>query len=282
VLKRVARKGGKPEELARSFSTLQTRSVLMEQEVGIAVAGDWIYWTATRDDNSGDALFRVRRSGGEKQRVTDDSDSPAGYLVVDGSQNVYFTNRGQGRPRLVRIAADGTRSVVVGEGADDIASFALDDREAFWTALPRIGEAGVESAGIVQATLLDGSSTRTVAGPTPNHDLRVRDLSASDVYLTGLDGSFLLGAMRVPKSGGVPTTFMSDKSSASLLMVDGADIVWTVANEVRRLRGGETKSETLAYDTVDVRQLRRSSCDIYWNDSLGGSFKGSAIYRRSR
>lgn len=282
VLKRVSRTGGTPSELARSFSTLQTRSTLMEQEVGIAVTGDWVYWTATRDDNTGNALFRVNRSGGDKQRVTDDSDSPAGYLVADAARTIYFTNRGQGRARLVGIGPDGTRRVIVGEGDDDIASFALDDKEVFWTELPRLGAMGLESKGLVQATLLDGTKTRTLYGPVPNDDLRVRDVSETDVYLTGVQGGLILGALRLPKAGGEPASFMSDKSSTDRLILAGADVVWTTATEVRRLKEGATQSETLAYDTSGVSQLRASDCDIFWSDRLNGSLKGSAIYRRSR
>jgi hypothetical protein len=282
VLKRVSRRGdAAPEELARSFSTLQSRSTFMERGVGIARVGDWVYWSATRDDGSGDALFRVDKNGGDKQRVTGDSDNPSGSLVVDGAQNLYFTNRGEGRPRLVRIAPDGTRKVIVAEGSDDIASFAVDDREVFWTALPRLGDAGFESDALVQATPLDGGAARTLYGPIPDADIRIRAVSTAGVYFTHTVGDVVEGALLLPKSGGEPTPIVSD-SSVELLLVDGGDVVWTSPNEVRRRRAGEPSFETLAYDVTGVSRLRVSACDVYWNESMVGGSQGAAIYRRSR
>src|SRR5687768_2901135 len=68
VVKRVPLAGGVPEELARSGRT-----------EGIIVAGDFIYWSAPRDDLSAYDLVRLSRKRGSSPEVmTHATDWPSG------------------------------------------------------------------------------------------------------------------------------------------------------------------------------------------------------------
>jgi len=220
TLKRVALAGagrGAPEELARSG-----------RSDSLVVAGSFVYWIAPRADLSANDLVRLPKTGGRPEVIAHATDYPMRHLTADDAVNVYFANfttrLGAGAAKIVRIAPDRTRTVLVTDGEGDAWSFAVAEDVTFWTPSPQAGHGAVFSDALIYARESDGRASRVIYGPVPESYVNALAVDETKIFFARQHGVF-----EMPRGGGSPTTIAED--DASEVVLDHGTLYWLTRGE---------------------------------------------------
>jgi hypothetical protein len=225
--------------------TLVTAFENRPADVAMTVAGDWIYYTDTRNNSAGGGLYRIRTDGTRRERLLDRREFPGLRFSLVGDW-IYFI----GTRHIERVRVDGTgrQTVIFASEDNTIAHMAIGNNRIFYTDNRRTGTADTNVTfpiHTLHSAALDGTNSRVVLNAVENinhlnidggwiyfserntHNneqniSRVRidgtekttivsDIHVSGICVVGLriyyhsDATLNLGMFRVPITGGSPT-----------------------------------------------------------------------------
>jgi hypothetical protein len=196
-------------------------SMQCDPKWGIAVDATSVYWTNACDPNG--PVMKAPLDGGTPTTLAESSAPTA--IAVDAT-SVYWTNL-YGGVMKVPLGGGATTTLTDGPSFQMAVSIAVDDTSVYWSG----SESWGPENGMILSVPLDGGAPTTLAsgqgvGPSAG-DLAV---DATSVYWGGS-----VGVMKMPKSGGTPTTLVSTSSYVANLAVNATNVYWIGSGGVMKV-----------------------------------------------
>jgi len=220
----VAGCGGSPTALAARQNT----------PVAIAVDSTNVYWVDT-DTSGWDYVMECAIGGCARTPTPLVQESGASILssiVTDGT-NVYWTDTGDGTfgdVRACAVSGCGGSPTMIAEGLDYPFDIVLNGSTLYWTQSHYVAGTGRDFAiascpttgcGGVPTTITSGNGAAVTPVPIATDGV--------DVYWPGVVGAggYANSIMRVPVTGGTPSTFVTGQPLPSSIAVTSTCVYWT-------------------------------------------------------
>jgi hypothetical protein len=204
---------------------------------GIAVDATSVYWTNSSDSGS---IMKVALGGGTPTTLASRLVYPS-KIVVDAT-SVYWDGRAddQNLDSVMKVALGGGTPITLASGQNHPSGITIDATSVYWMTEGKdvvIGNVHVAGAGTVVKEPLDGGLSTTLA--LGDDSLWLGESVAVDAdsvyfdYYSTIDG---YGVMKVPVSGGTPTTLASSfKNGISGIAVDATSVYFVSGADLMKV-----------------------------------------------
>jgi hypothetical protein len=174
---------------------------------GIAVDASSVYWTDL------DGVMKAPLGGGSPTMLAT-GQSPRG-IAVDAT-SVYWTNVGYIGPSgsVMKAPLEGGAAIALASGQYTTQGIAVDATSVYWT----------NGEGVMKVPLGGGTITALVADASRQSGTYAIAVDTASVYWTD---DYRGTVMKVPLSGGAPTTLASGQGAPYGIAVDATSVYWT-------------------------------------------------------
>jgi len=201
--------------------------------VDLAVDATDVYWTASPDDAGvvGGIVARVPIGGGATTALASSGSSFLGLAV--GGGGIYWasddgeTSLGYGGQVLTMPTSGGSPAVFGGQAEFDVA---MNSTSLFWEATYDgwMSGAFVANEQLLTEPLAGGAQVTLASAPHPTTEFRSIVADDSSVYYSAyLIDTGPIGIVKMPLSGGTPTTVTSDLGMyVEAIALDDTSLYW--------------------------------------------------------
>jgi hypothetical protein len=228
---RVPKAGGPVVKLAQGTPSVK----------GLAVDGDWVYWTDNSPESPMRRGMKVSKGGGAPVRALADAEDPLEIAVRAGS--LYWVSGGVA---LRRAPLAGGEPATVVAGAS-INTFALDDGYAYWV---NTGATNQRNGVVARKPLAEGGAVAVLTADQESARKIVIDEEAVYWVVGGRGGG---AVMKLAKPGGTA----ADGGAAPAVLCAGLGQVMAMTGDAQNLYLSDWGTSTV--DSGSVRRIDKAT-----------------------